>query len=156
MMAEDELAELAADIKANGQREPVVLAFFQIRDGEKKIMLVDGRNRRAACKLAGLEPSFRFLDDDEDPTAYVISANIHRRNLTTGQRAMAFAKIYPKPEKLRRKGSSPSKTEGLAAARISEARTVLRDAGALVHGMGRPEAHGGDGARNTEACPGRS
>ena len=90
MMAKDELAELAADIKANGQREAIVLAKIPDKDDPKRLFkLVDGRNRRAACKLAGVEPSFRFLDDDEDPTAYVISANIHRRHMTKGQRAMA-------------------------------------------------------------------
>ncbi len=62
----------------------------------------------------------------------VLSANIHRRNMTKGQRAMAVAKIYPEPEKLRRKGNSPSKTEGLTAERLSLARTVLRYSGDLA------------------------
>lgn len=60
-------------------------------------MLVDGRNRRA-CKLAGFRPEVRHLNG-ADPTAYVFSANIHRRHMTTGQRAMAVAVIYPEPEK---------------------------------------------------------
>jgi hypothetical protein len=61
-------------------------------------MLVDGRNRRAACKLAGYRPEIRLLNG-EDPTAYVLSANVHRRHMTAGQRAMAAAVIYPEPEK---------------------------------------------------------
>ena len=32
---------------------------------------------KAACKIAGVEPSTRVLND-EDPTAFVLSANIHR------------------------------------------------------------------------------
>ena len=31
--------------------------------------------------------------DGEDPTAFVLSANIHRRHMTKGQRAMAVAAI---------------------------------------------------------------
>ena len=61
-------------------------------------MLIDGRNQRAACKIAGVEPTTRELEG-EDPTAFVLSANIHRRHITKGQRAMAVAMIYPKPEK---------------------------------------------------------
>ena len=34
-----------------------------------------------------------------DPTAFVLSANVHRRNLSTGQRAMAVAMLSPEPEK---------------------------------------------------------
>ena len=35
------------------------------------------------------------LEWDSDPTAYVLSANVHRRHLTKGQQAMAIALIYP-------------------------------------------------------------
>ena len=47
MIADDELAELAelaVDIKANGQREPIVVA-----EVDDEIVVADGRNRRAAC-----------------------------------------------------------------------------------------------------------
>ena len=60
--------------------------------------LVDGRNRRDACKLAGVEPQVR-PPNGQDPIAYVISASIHRRHTTTGQRTMAVAVIYLEPEK---------------------------------------------------------
>ena len=50
------------------------------------------------------------------------------RHMTKGQRAMAVAMIWPKPRKLRRKGSSASATEGLTAERLSTARTVLASA----------------------------
>ena len=59
-------------------------------------------------------------------TAYIVSANISRRHLTKGQRAMAMAKLYPEPEKLRRKGSGSVKnTEQVSGEYISHARTVL-------------------------------
>ena len=51
-----------------------------------------GRNRRAACKMAGVEPTIRYTDS-EDPTKFVLSANIHYRYLSAGQRAMVAAQL---------------------------------------------------------------
>lgn len=83
MLAEDELAELAADIKARGQIQPIVL------DAEGRIL--DGRNRFAACAIAGVEPEFTTYDG-EDPDGYALAVNIARRHLTTGARAIIAAK----------------------------------------------------------------
>lgn len=82
MLPDDELAELADDIKANGLIHPIVL--------DETGALVDGRNRLAACRLAGVEPTFTSLNGYE-PKAYILSANVARRNLNKGQRAMAIA-----------------------------------------------------------------
>ena len=62
---------------------------------------MDGRNRLAACKIAGVEPTTRHLNG-EDPTAFVVSENIRRRHLVKGERAMMFALIYPQGGKQRR------------------------------------------------------
>ena len=88
--------------------------------------ILDGRNRRAACKVAGVEPGVRCLDG-EDPTAYVLSANVHRRNLTQGQRAMAVAMLRPEPEKGGRgkKGATNGGFSGVAHQRVADARAVL-------------------------------
>jgi hypothetical protein len=59
---------------------------------------IDGRNRLAACKIAGVEPRFEKLNG-ADPAAYIVSSNLKRRNLKKGQQAMALAMIYPTPEK---------------------------------------------------------
>ena len=128
MMADDELSELAEDIAANGLHEPLVKAEIETPDEPKHPMtwmLIDGRNRRAACKLAGIEPRIRVLNGD-DPTAYVLSANIHRRHLTKGQRAMAVAMIYPKPERGRGKKDPAKGTEQVSYSRVKVARTVLQ------------------------------
>lgn len=50
MLAEDELNELAADMKANGLIHPLVV---------KEGVLIDGRNRREACRIAGVPVSTR-------------------------------------------------------------------------------------------------
>ena len=51
-------------------------------------------------------PTTRELND-EDPTAFVLSANIHRRHMTGGQRAMAVAMIHPEPDEPGRGKQTP-------------------------------------------------
>lgn len=77
LMTEDELGELADDIKAHGLKNPIVLY-------EEKVL--DGRNRYRACLEAGVEPRFEAYEGDA-PTAHVLSLNLQRRHLTPSQRA---------------------------------------------------------------------
>jgi hypothetical protein len=92
-------------------------------------ILLDGRNRRVACKQAKVRPDVHHLNG-EDPTAYVLSANVHRRHMTKGQRAMVVAVIYPEPECGRgKKDPARAFVKGAETAsfrRIQEARWVLR------------------------------
>src|ERR1041385_5743384 len=83
MMDDDELAELADDIRDQGQREPIILH-------EGKIL--DGRNRYLACERAAVEPIVENFSGD-DPLAFVVSLNLIRRHLSESQRAMVAAKI---------------------------------------------------------------
>ncbi len=80
-MGADELALLAADIKANGQQEKIKLL-------EGKIL--DGRNRWDACQLAGVAPRSEDIATFE-PLATAHSYNRSRRHLTPSQRAMVAA-----------------------------------------------------------------
>lgn len=84
LMLDEELQALAADIKRHGQREPI-----RLLDGQ----VIDGRHRLEACKIAGVKPVCLELADSsvDDPVEYVLSLNLHRRQLTTGQRAMIAA-----------------------------------------------------------------
>ena len=72
-----------ADIKTNGLLEPIT-----IHEG----MILDGRNRWNACKAAGVEPQFLEFDGD-DPLAFVLSLNVHRRHLSESQRGMIAARL---------------------------------------------------------------
>jgi len=95
LMDESELRELANDIYENGQEDPVVLAYGQI---------LDGRNRALAFDILETEhPDEDWTPDYEDitsviasgvdPLQYVLSKNLHRRHLTTGQKALIGVKI---------------------------------------------------------------
>ena len=72
-----------------------------------------------------------------DPTAFVLSANVHRRNLSTGQRAMAVAMLRPAPEKRGRGNKSAINGDftGAPHQRIADARAVLKYAPDLAQAV---------------------
>ena len=79
LMEGEEFDGLATDIQANGLRDAIVLF-----EGE----VLDGRNRLRACASVGVEPRFEdFEGTDDDALGFVVSRNIHRRHLSSGQRA---------------------------------------------------------------------
>jgi protein gp37/ParB-like chromosome segregation protein Spo0J len=82
-MNETEFKEFKEDISGNGLIEPIIL--FQGK-------VLDGRNRYNACKELDIEVWAREWEGGMDPVEYVVSKNIHRRQLTPGQRAAAAAK----------------------------------------------------------------
>lgn len=85
MMDEGKLHELADDIRKNGQLVPVWLY-------EGKIL--DGRNRWAACKIAGIEPKTKEYTGDE-PTAFAVSLNDRRRHMGKSALAAVAAELEP-------------------------------------------------------------
>lgn len=85
MMGVDEFDQLKADIKANGLLEPIWLY-------EGKIL--DGRNRWLACGEVGEKPCFNYYQEDQ-PIAFVISKNLHRRHLNKSQSAMIATEFKP-------------------------------------------------------------
>jgi hypothetical protein len=125
MMEEEELEELMFDIKDNGLQQPLVVAEV---DGQ--MMLIDGRNRREACRRVGIVPGYVTLDG-ADPVAYILSANIHRRYMTKGQQAIVVAKIYPEPKRGIH-SEFPEETGELSKAHLSRARFVVRYASDLA------------------------
>lgn len=84
-MSAEDLARLTDDIAAHGLVEPIVLHEGQI---------LDGRHRYHACQQAGVEPHFTVFDGD-DPVAFVLSKNLHRRHLTSAQKAAIAVEALP-------------------------------------------------------------
>jgi hypothetical protein len=81
----EDMAGLVQDIEKHGMREPVTLF-------EGKVL--DGRNRVEAAKnMKGYFPRARFEGTFEQARDYVISLNLIRRHLDTGQRAMIAADL---------------------------------------------------------------
>jgi len=76
-----EFDALCDDIKANGLRSPIVLYENQV---------IDGRHRLVACADLGIKPTFTDYTGD-DPAGFVVSANVHRRHMTPGQKSQVTA-----------------------------------------------------------------
>jgi hypothetical protein len=85
MMDEAKLVELSDDIRKNGQLVPV-----WIYEGK----ILDGRNRWAACKIAGIEPKTKEYTGDE-PTAFAVAMNDRRRHMNKGALAAVAAELEP-------------------------------------------------------------
>ncbi|MCH9730663.1 MAG: hypothetical protein K0U84_13485 [Actinomycetia bacterium] len=85
MLSESELRSMADSILSDGLLNPC------IKQGD---MLLDGRNRLAACKLAGVEPRFIEYQGDS-PVTFIIGVNLARRHLDKGQKVALALEIEP-------------------------------------------------------------
>ena len=130
MLDKHDLQALAADIKANGLQQPLVVT----KDG----MLVDGRNRLAACEIAGVEPTTTTLNG-VDPVLYIISSNAMRRHMTKGQIAIVAARAEAGNQDHDSRGDNDHDNRGLGwkvnahkrvATLVSE--TMVNEAGLIV------------------------
>ena len=78
---------LLGSIKQYGLFEPILMWQGWI---------VDGRHRHMACLKADVKPTYEYLPDDMPFNVVrdrVVAANLMRRHLTTGQRAMTAAAL---------------------------------------------------------------
>jgi hypothetical protein len=112
LMEGKDFEDLKADIQAHGQREPV-----WTHEGA----IIDGRNRYRACQDLGIKPKLREWDGKGSLVAFVVSLNLHRRHLSSSQRAAVAAEMLPLLE--------------------AEAKGRQRQAG-VNHGRGRPRKVG--------------
>ena len=120
MIGDDELTQLAADISENGLIDPIVVGEV---DG--KMMLIDGRNRLAACGMVGVEPTVEQLNG-HDPVAYILSKNENRRHMKKYQRAMAVAMMFPEGQQGKRNDLTSQQNIGkLNDNYLRQARRVL-------------------------------
>jgi len=133
MIDDDSFASFLEDIKAHGVREAVKLL-----DG----MVIDGRNRYKAARDLGIPCPTEDIETD-DPVAYVLSMNRHRRHLKPSQLATVAARareFYDKAAKERQKqhgGTAPGrKMEGTLPVSLPEVkRSDARDAAGKAVGV---------------------
>jgi hypothetical protein len=154
-----ELNALVEDIRSHGLLEPIV-----VLDGQ----VLDGRNRLRACEIAGVEPTFvEWTANGMSPTEWVVSHNLHRRHLTTAQRAALALDLLPRLEAEARErmlagkaDPSPESDEGRSDAKaadlvgvgrstVAAAKAIQRrdETGAIVDGMRAGELNVAQAAR---------
>lgn len=127
MIPEDELQALAKDIKSNGQRQPIVLL-----DG----MVLDGRNRWMACKMVGVEPKTAVSKNQiDDPVAYVLSLNLHRRHLTPSQAAMCAARARDVYEQQAKERMTTGVNQHSPMENLPQGKSTARDAAGKAFGV---------------------
>ncbi|HEV7284038.1 MAG TPA: MT-A70 family methyltransferase [Kaistia sp.] len=122
--------DLMADIAANGLQEPI-----ELLDGA----ILDGRNRYRAALVVGATIHTRQFRGS-DPLAYVISKNLHRRQLSQSQRALVAARVATMRQGERTDLAEPSanlrKVSQGEAARVANVsdRSVTTAREVLSHG----------------------
>ena len=124
MLGDKDLRELADDIERNGQRFPVIVD----EDG----LVLDGRNRATACRMLGIEPKVEvFSGSDAEKLEYVVSLNLSRRHLDSGQRALVASNLATlrhgvNVEKQDAQNCASSITQGEAAQRLNVSRRSVQ------------------------------
>jgi ParB-like chromosome segregation protein Spo0J len=131
-MTADEYAGLLRDMKAHGQRLPIVTY---------QGLILDGRHRFRACRELGIEPILQQFEGDEGAARdEVNSLNRHRRHLTIAERK---AKVV---EELKR---DPAQSDRAIARKASVDDSTVRAARrAAEQGAGLPhhdKRRGADG-----------
>ena len=130
LLSKDEITALAADIRTNGQRLPVLLQ--QADDGAD--LVLDGRNRLLACEEAGLEPWVACVEPTADAVQVIVSTNLARRHQGESQRAMSAARLVHlvrgRPEQI---ASIDAISQGSAAGLLHLGRATVQRAVAILH-----------------------
>ena len=105
--------------------------------------IVDGRHRHKACLKADVKPTYEYIPDDTPFNVVrdrVVGANLMRRHLTTGQRAMTAAALATmtaggtgsnQHEKSKRTNLSDSKSNGDAAKTLNVSPSTVKTAKAI-------------------------
>jgi len=114
-MSPSDYAELLDDVRAHGVREPIWIYEGKVLDGNHRL-----RAATEACKPAASQQY-----TGHDPLAFIISMNLRRRHLTTGQRASIADKMAQMGSKNGANLHSTSIAEAAAAMHVS-ARSVKK------------------------------
>jgi len=129
----NEFEGLVISVKKYGLFEPILMWQGWI---------VDGRHRHKACLKSEVEPEYEYLPDDMPFNVVmdrVVAANLMRRHLTTGQRAMTATALANMTDggggnqytKMDRTNSSSAKSNKDAAGKLNVGTTAVKTAKAI-------------------------
>lgn len=117
-MSAEEFNDLKEDIKKNGVLQDILTWKGQ---------LVDGRHRIKACEELGIQWDHVVvqMEESDDPVAWAIGSNLHRRHLSQSQKSMVADKvrgIYDAEAKERHRAGSQAggETAGNGRSRVQE------------------------------------
>jgi hypothetical protein len=145
LLTQDELKELAADIKQHGLKDERVPLT-----PDKQ--LLDGRNRLDALELNGVDVAGAIKSGDYkkagiwpvtekgDPYAFVMSRNIHRRHLDLKQKRELVGKLLEAtPEKSDRQIGKIAHVDGKTVAKVRQKKEASAE---IPQTTKRKDAHG--------------
>jgi len=127
MMTDGEMDRLVKDIEEHGQIESCIV--------NSQGVLLDGRNRRAACERLGIEARVRIANPISEVT-FIVSLNVARRHLNSGQLAVLGMKSLPyfESEARKRQGNRTNLREPVP---LSGEKRARDDAGKALGVSGR-------------------
>jgi len=123
-MEDSAFAAFVADIREHGVRQPITVHEGQI---------LDGRNRVLACEQLGIEcPTREYEGNVDEMLGFVVSANLHRRQLSESQLALVAARIanfgHGGDRRSDQAACSPLVSQADAGKRVGVSERSVRDA----------------------------
>lgn len=149
-MSDADFTALVADIKQHGQRDPITTF-----EG----MVLDGWHRWQACAELNLKPWLEKLSEDDDPAAFVLSRNLHRRHLSASQRALAVTACRewrPKGGKVSKDTEYPLKTVDEMAKEADVSPQTIKDAKTVIKAGRADEVRNGTASLQSIARPAKA
>lgn len=163
-MTERELRELGEDIKARGLLQPISIFQELVRGKAFRYSLLDGVNRLDAMELVGIK--FKIGHDggggwtlnieshphrerevpapvvvthgSDDPFAFILSANLHRRHLTAEQKRELVAQLLKvTPEKSNRQIAEAVKVDHKTVASVRAEKQLTGEIPQLTKTLGK-------------------
>ena len=121
LMESQEFEQLKADVATNGLREAIWL--------HPNGSIIDGRNRHRACVETKTKPRFRTWGGSGSLVSFIVSMNLHRRHLTSSQRAVIALEMLPilETEARERQRTKKPQTNTLLSQQIAEAKSNPED-----------------------------
>jgi ParB-like chromosome segregation protein Spo0J len=146
LIGDEELKELAEDIRKHGLLEQITMFQDKVLDGRNRIRAVKSLGRNQLPRAC-----FRDLKCDHDPRAYVISENIRRRHLSPDQRREVIeALLKADPSKSNRAIAATARVDHQT---VAAARSSLETGGEIPH---QKERVGKDGKKQKASKKGGS